>query len=566
MRALRALLPLLLLAAAPAGAERILDLETRIGLGPEDAFRVEERIRYDFEGERRHGIYRVIPVRYGRGHAADYRIGLDVEAVRDAAGEPRPFRVEREGRNLRVRIGDPDRLVSGVQEYRLLYRVRRGILWLDGHDELYWNATGTDWKVPIERASARVELPPAAGDKEVELACFTGRHGAVESACVARRQGDTVRFEAERALRPGEGLTLVLGLPKGVLEEPSARERALARASDYWSAWVLLPALALAGMLGIWRAWGRDPEGRVSIPVRYDPPDGMTPAELGIVYDESADIDDVTSTILDLAVRGHLEIHERETSRLLFLSSTDYELVRRDRPTDDLRRHERKLLGALFEGRERVRVSQLKNEFYKELPGIRDALYRRVSREDGYFPASPQRVRRLWAAGGVGLVALGVVLWFGGVAASAGISIALTGVIVLAFSRIMPRRTRKGRRAYEEVLGFREFLLRVDADRLERMGGRSAERFERILPYAIVLGAADAWAEAFAGIYTEPPRWYHGRGVSFHPRAFTSDLGRSLQTMGSAMTSKPSGGSGSSGLGGGGFSGGGFGGGGGGSW
>ena len=133
----------------------------------------------------------------------------------------------------------------------------------------------------------------------------------------------------------------------------------------------------------------------------------------------------------------------------------------------------------------------------------------------------------------------------------------------------MPRRTRRGRKVYEEILGFKEFVERVDADRLERMGGRSVGQFEKLLPYAIVLGVADQWADAFAGIYTEPPGWYHSPRYThgFAPRLFVGDLGRSLSTMGQTMSSSPkSSGSGGSGFGGGGFSGGGFGGGGGGSW
>ena len=112
-------------------------------------------------------------------------------------------------------------------------------------------------------------------------------------------------------------------------------------------------------------------------------------------------------------------------------------------------------------------------------------------------------------------------------------------------------------------------MRRVDADRLERSGGRTADRFEKILPYAVVLGVADQWAGAFADIYKEPPDWYRSSRASggFRPSDFVSDVGRSLATLGGSLTSRPSssGGSGSSGFSGG-SSGGGFGGGGGGSW
>jgi uncharacterized membrane protein YgcG len=149
-----------------------------------------------------------------------------------------------------------------------------------------------------------------------------------------------------------------------------------------------------------------------------------------------------------------------------------------------------------------------------------------------------------------------------------GLSLGVCGGIVLLMSRVMPRRTRRGRRAQQEILGFQEFALRVEADRLERLGTRDVALFERLLPFAFVLGAADAWSEAFADLYTEPPRWYRAqRGGSFRPRGFVTDIGQALDTAATVMTSRPrSSGSGSSGFGGGGSSGGGFGGGGGGSW
>jgi uncharacterized membrane protein len=144
----------------------------------------------------------------------------------------------------------------------------------------------------------------------------------------------------------------------------------------------------------------------------------------------------------------------------------------------------------------------------------------------------------------------------------------VSALIIGLFGPHMPRKTRKGRRAQQHILGFREFIERVEVDRLERLGMRSPEQFEKILPYAFVLGAADEWAEAFADLYREPPDWYRSsRGGGFRPGGFVEDVGRSLDSLGNAMRSRPSssGGSGSSGMSGG-FSGGGFGGGGGGSW
>ena len=559
----------LLAMAVPLGAsaaEQIRSFEARLALGRAGAFTVEETIAYDFGADARRGIFRRIPVRYGRGRAADYRIGLEVEAVDDGAGTPRPYRVTREGSDVVVRIGDPDRTVTGSQRYRLRYRVTRGLLHFDEHDELYWNVTGTEWPVPIGRASAALVLPDASEPGGLRLGCFTGPQGAVGRDCRIWVDADGSHVEAvtSGALAPGEGLSIVVGLPKGLVEAPSRLASAWARATD-WLTWLaLLPLAALAAMIALWRRHGRDVPTQAAIPVRYEPPADMTPAEMGTVIDERVHPADLTATLLDLAVRGHLQIVEHEADGFLFLSSRDYELVRRESAAP-LRPFERALLDALLGGQERVRVSSLKNRFHRHLPSLETTLYELVA-GGRWFRWSPAQVRRRWRVGALGLLGAAVPVLMATESLMHAVPVALTGLIVAAFAPAMPRRTRAGRRAYEEILGFKEFLARVDRDRLERSGGRTADRFERILPYAVVLGVADQWADAFADVYTQPPAWYAGTPGRFDSRGFVSDVGRSMQTIGTTMTSRPSG-SGSSGFSsGGGFSGGGFGGGGGGSW
>jgi uncharacterized membrane protein YgcG len=560
-----------LVAAAPAeDEERILDFAVVVTLSGDTDFDVSETIAYDFGSQARHGIYRDVPVAYERPGGADWRADVEVLEVTDATGAPQPWQTSRRGRDLRIRIGDPDRTLTGRQEYRIRYRVSRALLYFETHDELYWNVTGNGWPVPIERARAEVYLPERHRGVEVELACFTGPFGASFSNCRSAREGGVVGFVTTRALANGEGLTLVVGLPKGVLRKPSAWERRLARLRDYASGWLLLPFATFLAMWLVWRAHGRDPGARDAIPVRYEPPEGLSPAEVGTLLDESADIADVTATILDLAVRGYLSLREEESTSFLFFSKTDWVLEKRSGGAGDLKPHERALYSALFRGRESVRVSELRNQFYRDLPEVKQALYRELSSADRYFPVSPDEVRRLWVVGAA--LALGLAVFAGSsgrVPLSGTLALGASAVVVGAFGTKMPRRTRRGRQAYEAILGFKEFVSRADADRLERLAGRSSETFEKVLPFAMVLGCADAWADAFADVYTKPPSWYHTTGTRpFRSDVFVSDLGRSLQTLGAAMTSSPSsrGGSGGSGLGGGGSSGGGFGGGGGGSW
>jgi uncharacterized membrane protein len=130
---------------------------------------------------------------------------------------------------------------------------------------------------------------------------------------------------------------------------------------------------------------------------------------------------------------------------------------------------------------------------------------------------------------------------------------------------LRPRRTARGTALARRVAGFRRVI-----ETAETHMSRWAEEenvFTRYLPYAIVFGCTDKWANAFAGLAAEPATdasWY----VSSRPFAYAgfADSMEGFAVMTSGIIASTPAGSGGSGLGGGGSSGGGGGGGGGGSW
>ena len=143
-------------------------------------------------------------------------------------------------------------------------------------------------------------------------------------------------------------------------------------------------------------------------------------------------------------------------------------------------------------------------------------------------------------------------------------------MVVCFAAKYMPRKTRKGVTVNHHLLGFREFIERAEKDRIKSLAEEDPAIFDRVLPYALVFGLEEKWAEAFSGMFTEPPKWYSSNSYTggFSPHIFVNDLGRSISIMNKSFNSSPrnSSGSRSISMGGGGFSGGGFGGGGGGSW
>jgi uncharacterized membrane protein len=147
-------------------------------------------------------------------------------------------------------------------------------------------------------------------------------------------------------------------------------------------------------------------------------------------------------------------------------------------------------------------------------------------------------------------------------------SVLISAAIWWLFAREMTAKTVAGARTRIAVLGFQEFMNRVDADRIKRM---PPDTFEKFLPYAMALGVEHHWAQAFDGIIKDPPTWYVSPNgyTGFSPLYFSSSMHSMATDMHQVFTSAPrsnSSGSGFSsggGFSGGGFSGGGFGGGGG---
>ncbi len=588
MRPLLLTLSILLTLAATARAELIRSFDADLKLDRDGTLHVTEHIAMDFESASRHGIFRIVPVQYER-YRQQYTVDLAVESVTDGQGNNRTYSVQRQGPDVNVKIGDADRLVTGREDYVLTYRLRRVVnVFTEGsadgrpEPELYWNVTGNEWPYPIRQVTARLTPPDGVPIDKVRAKSFIGVPGSTDPGIVDR-DGGAVIFSAGN-LRPGEGLTLVARLPSGSIVLPGWATRLGWIIKDWWPA-VVFPLITFGLLFWRWTTAGRDVGGGQAIAVEWDPPENLSPAEMGTLIDESCDMSDVVSTLVDLAARGYLSIEQLD-EKGWFTSSSDYRFTRQDPPADarPLLPHEERFYDALFKygavDRRKVMLSDLKGSFHASLGGIRKGIFRALM-DRKFFTANPETVRATYTMLGVFVGVAGLVLTFvgyqGGFVAW-GIGVALAGGLILAFARAMPAKTLAGSTALREVLGFKRFLMLVEKDRLVAEGKADPSTFSRLLPYAIVLGVADEWAGKFADLLTAPPDWFvSGRGGPFVPRIFIGDLGRGMGSMGQVFGTRPQsstnlsssrgGGGGFSGWsGGGGFSGGGFGGGGGGSW
>ena len=558
---------------------------------PDGSINVREEIDVDFRGLQRHGILRDLVTLQAYDQQRNRRYEIGQPTVTSAEGRVHQVQISSEEAVRQFRIGDPDREITGRETYRIAYTLRGALNGFPGHDELYWNTVGT-WPVRIEQASFDVRVPDAGMER---AQCFQGPSGSTEP-CRTTVIPELATYVASRPLEVGEQVTIVAGLRKGAVTAPSPilvdRPRDLTRFFDRTPVMlgILWGGLAAAfgGVGALWWWIGRDRRyvslhylsqetadervpffGAKPIAVEFQPPDGLRPAQMGLLMDERADTLDITATIVDLAVRGYLRITEIKGAGLLgtgWFAKEDWQLDRLKPADGHLLEYERIVFDGIFGRRDSRTLSSLKNKFHEDLARAKKALYQdAMSRQ--WFHRNPDTVRTMTRVAGLVVVGGGVALmiWLGhnwgyGLA---GLPVFAAGLLLLALPRAMPRRTAAGREAMRRCLGFARYV--ETAEKHQQAFAERASIFTEYLPYAVAFAAVDRWAKAFEDIDlgTATRTWYQG-GSTFDGRDFSSRLGRFGSTVSTTMSSTP-GGSGSSGFGGG-SSGGGGGGGGGGSW
>lgn len=574
--------------ARAAGEDwRITDYRVAATVDAQGTTAVELTLDFDFGDDPGHGPYLTFPLRQEIADDPDHwrMLDLNLGEVSSPTGANAEVRTETEDGNLLIRVGREGETFTGVQTYRVNYTLR-GLIAprhaQSGLDEFNWNAVGTGWEVPIQRAQVTV-----VGPAEVSrTACFQG--GRYSVPCQSEHTGSGATFAAE-GVGDGSGMQITAGFPAGTFTGAEARlERRFTISNMFpvtpWTAGVtgVVSALGLAALFRRTRRGSRDQvylgltpgvvpapgqEAQVGyarqgapVAVQFTPPTGARPGELGTLIDATADNSDITATIIDLAVRGHLKITQTGKKDWTFTALANPE------PLLD---YERDLLDNLFAKGNEVTTRALRDSAYSGvLTATRNDLHRRVTTDLKWFTRNPATVRAIAFVAGAAIivasVGLGLLLGFigWGLVGAAGV---IVGLAVLAMNNRFGARTPTGSAMLAQTKGFELYLRTAEADQIKFEEG--IDVFSRYLPYAIMFGVAERWTKVFAdlaaqGRYQFDTYWYVGYGYGFNYRAFSSSMDALTNTMSSSMqqaTAATSGGSGFSG-------GGGFGGGGGGGW
>lgn len=544
--------------------EEILSFDSHIKVETDGSMWVEEIIKVRAEGKKiKRGIFRDFPTEYKDRLGNAYNVGFYLHQVlRDGQSEPHHTKPLSNG--IRIYVGSSNiHLNTGVYTYTLRYRTDRQLGFFEQHDELYWNATGTDWDFPILTASVRVNLPGGVSLDDVNVEGYTGPKGGKGQDYRAGVDDSAAWFHSTRALAAREGLTIVATWPKGYVTEPSRDQKLAWFFEDNKSLLVVAGGMALL-LIYYYFSWlkvGKDPESGVVIP-HYTPPDGYSPASMRFIKRMGYDNQTFGVAIVNMAVEGYLRIEENRSGTFSLHKTGN---------TPKLAPGESAIASALFRsgsssiqlkqsnharigGAVKIHKSCLKRDYEKHyfktnsrylIPGAvltLGTIIAGVLMMDNVDQQATTGFMALWLSfWSLGVYALlnqawkawSMVLSTGGVANVikavfssvfaipfvAGeifgltmlfnegspvlvFSLAIMIGVNIAFYQWMKAPTLIGRILLDEVEGFALYLDVAEKDEMKFKNPpeKTPELFERFLPFAIALGVEEQWGNRFSSV------------------------------------------------------------------
>ena len=537
----------------------------------------------------KHGLVRDFPTIYENEQGFRVKLPFRIKSI-FRNGKPEAYLSENLKNGERLMMGTANELLpEGVHEYVIAYETSNQIAFRADKDELYWNVNGTGWAFTVDSVSSQITFPSES--KIFESACYTGVQGSTEKNCVSRKLNDsTIYFVTTQSLKAYQGLTIAAAIQRGVLVPLSGTEKFTNLLLANWPipAMILLLLSLFAVNLKNWLKYGKDPAQGTIVP-RFEPPDDISPADAGYIFNQKYKPEQFSAALIDLAVKKGITIDVGKDGAIF--KSITYTFKKGSNTKATLKAFAKQAYNWDIEDLYNLQATGTYNSSIESLndhlANHLESNFKSDSKSDsdkkkqkGFFSENSNA-----ASGGfVFLIIMSIASFFAVafaytnmIALSIFLLVVAGFVMQIIFYRIMSSYSREGRKMMDELLGLRMYLATAEEDRFDKLNPpeKNIVLFESLLPYAIALNCQSEWANKFETILNEAiandtyhPGYYRGdfdreRSFSSVSRGMTSGLSSTVASSSREPSSSSSDSGGSSG---GGSSGGGGGGGGGGGW
>ena len=556
-------------------SERVLSFHSDIKVDTSSVITVKESIKIYATGTVfKRGIRRTIPIEridsLGNKSKLDYKI-LSVEKD----GKVSKYHIENGSSEITIFVGEKSVFLNeGEYDYTITYRMSGQIGFFGNYDEIYWNVNGFKWDLPFDQVSSQITLP--AGGKIIQNSCYTGRYGSNSANCSSTILSDkSIRFSVDN-ISAGENLTISVGFNKGLVHRPPPPPPPTF--FQKFGALILgsLMSFLLLFYYGFtWLKFGIDPVKPTVFP-QFDVPEKMTPASVGMMDKQRYYGDLITGSILNLAVKGYIKIEEDVEKYIFGLFKTKRFIIHKVKEDSGMINNEESvLLSKLFS---ETSTLILEGKYDKKVESAVIAFKASLKKQHHRLIYEGFNLK-FWLVPILAMIAYVFLFIFlaskyfeGDNDVLVFLSFIVVNIVFFLIYQYLIRKPAVEKLRLKSIIeGFKMYMSAAEEKQIAHFNppDLTPDIFEKLLPYALVLGAEDIWGEKFQNLIDKSmidknyqPIWYTGNIGNFS--TFNHSLNSSLSNSISSSATPPS--SSGSGSGGGGFSGGGGGGGGGGGW
>ncbi|WP_204663411.1 DUF2207 family protein [Fusibacter tunisiensis] len=338
----------------------IEEMSIDIRVKDDNSYDIVETLNVRFYSDTNHGIFRQILTKT--------YFGKNVK-VSNVKVTTHPYDSNWEYDYIQVKIGDPDRYAQAFEIYEIHYTYDIGDDLNPEMDEFYFNLVGPEWEMPIHKTTFSIQMPSDFEASDVNLTY--GYYGSdTDANDVLTISGREISGTFNQTLTPGEALTIALPLPEGYYSNVVPQGQAI---RDFGKSYYVTFPLLFALAIGIMFKWGKDKQ--IFPTVEFYPPEGLTPLEIGYIYDGKFDVYDVTAMLVYWADRGYLKIIEEEveTGMIFKKKETRIKFEKLANLPADAQNFERIYFNELFDeyGHDGiVEVESLKESFYTTIAKV----------------------------------------------------------------------------------------------------------------------------------------------------------------------------------------------------
>lgn len=368
----------------------------------------------------------------------------------------------------------------------------------------------------IARVAVTVQLPDGVSAHESRPIIYAV-HGVARSEAIIT-DSSTVLFTAEE-IGPEAQVTFTLDLPPGSIQLNLWQRLLVASERVGFVHWLTVAlvvpgAILLYGLLLLRSRWA-DISLQPSLQPQVQPPAHLPPALVGVLLHGYVGMREIAATLIDLAVRGYIDIIYRGEGDFGFSQKRQWQNDPKLQP------YEKLFLEQIFTEQLVSNAPTINKRLNQHVwsesvsQGIEE-IYQTMTRL-GYFQEDPKQLH-------LRIRTIGIILFFVSVFGLAvsllffnehlllvlpWLAAVITSPLITRFALLVPRRTPSGREQAARWLSFKAYLAEPVAARFDN----ERDQYEQWLAYSIALAIEGQWTARFAAMPCQLPSWFFSQGV-----------------------------------------------------